>query len=189
MYDKLQKYLTDRTRIEEQTLQHVCKFFEPLSAKKSEILLHHGEVCKYYYFVNEGCLRLYTVSRDGQETTRYFAFEGAFGSALPSLIQQTPAFEYVQAIERSQLLAIHRDKFFMLVDTVPQVSFIYRQILEAAFITAQQRIYGLQGSTALDNLKWLLNYQPNILARLSNKMVASFLGVTPFTLSRLKAEL
>ena len=77
----------------------------------------------------------------------------------------------------------------MLVNTVPQVGLVYRQILEAAFITAQERIYGFQGLTAMEKLRWLLAYQPNILTRLSNKMVASFLGVTPFTLSRLKAEL
>ena len=86
-------------------------------------------------------------------------------------------------------MAISRDDFFHLVDTVPAVAKIYRLILEAAFITAQERIYGFQNLTALEKLRWLLNYQPRILSRLSGRMVASFLGVTPYTLSRLKAEL
>lgn len=70
------------------------------------MLLLQGQVCKYYYFVNKGCIRLFTINDDGQEATRYFAFEGGFGSALPSLIQKKPAFEFVQAIEKSELLAI-----------------------------------------------------------------------------------
>jgi CRP-like cAMP-binding protein len=189
MFEILHKYFKDRILIDDESFKEICLHFKPVKTKRNEILLKQGEVCKYYYFVNKGCIRLFTINSDGQEATRYFAFEGAFGSALPSLIQQTPAFEFVQTIEASNLLAISRDDFFKLVDTVPQVAFIYRQILEAAFITAQQRIYGFQGLSALEKLRWLLKYQPNILTRLSNKMVASFLGITPATLSRLKSEL
>jgi CRP-like cAMP-binding protein len=189
MFQLLNKYFTERTTINNDTFDKISKHFVLVKAKRGEMLLLQGQICKYYYFVNKGCIRLFTVNDDGQEATRYFAFEGSFGSALPSLIQQKPAFEFVQAIEKSELLAIERDAFFQLVDDVPQVALIYRQILEAAFITAQQRIYGFQGLTALDKLKWLLKYQPKIFTRLSNKMIASFLGVTPFTLSRLKAQL
>lgn len=189
MYDLLRKYFTDRTTIDDATFATICQHCQLVKAKRNEMLLMQGEICRYYYFVNKGCIRLFTLNSDGQEATRYFAFEGAFGSALPSLIQQKPAFEFVQAVEKSELLAFGRDDFFMLASTVPQVGLIYRQILEAAFITAQERIYGFQGLSALEKLRWLLAYQPNILTRLSNKMVASFLGVTPFTLSRLKAEL
>jgi CRP-like cAMP-binding protein len=189
MYELLHTYFAERTDIDDATFATICKHCKPVKARRNEILLMQGEICRYYYFVNKGCIRLFTINNDGQEATRYFAFEGAFGSALPSLIQQQPAFEFVQAIEQSELLAFPRDDFFVMVNTIPQVGTIYRQILEAAFITAQERIYGFQGLTALEKLRWLLAYQPNIFTRLSNKMVASFLGVTPFTLSRLKAEL
>ena len=189
MFDSLRKYFTDRTVIDEETFENICRFFKPVQAARNEMLLRQGEVCRYYYFVNRGCIRLFTINSEGQESTRYFAFEGAFGSALPSLINQKPAFEFVQAVEKSELLAIARNDFFALVNNVPQMGFIYRQILEASFIYAQERIYDFQGLTALEKLRRLLDYQPTILTRLSSKMVASFLGITPFTLSRLKAEL
>lgn len=189
MFQLLQEYFAQRTNIDEASFDHISSHFKPIKAKRNEILQMKGERSKYYYFVNKGCIRLFTVNEDGEEATRYFAFEGAFGGALPSLIRQTPAFEYVQAIEPSELLVISRDDLFYLVDTVPAMAKIYRLILEAAFITAQERIYGFQNLTALEKLKWLLNYQPRILSRLSGRMVASFLGVSPYTLSRLKAEL
>ena len=189
MFEILKEYFVRRTEIDEDTFQHIAAYFKPIRAKRNEILQMPGERSRYYYFVNKGCIRLFAVNEDGQEATRYFAFEGAFGGALPSLIRQTPAFEYVQAIEPSELLVISRDDFFHLVDTVPAVGKVYRLILEAAFITAQERIYGFQNLTALEKLKWLLKYQPTVLSRLSGKMVASFLGVTPYTLSRLRAEL
>ena len=189
MIEKLHQYFKNRTIIDESTLEDICSHFTSLNTKRNQILLREGEICKDYYFVNKGCLRLFTYNSEGIETTRYFAFEGAFGTALPSFIQQTPAFEFVHTIEPSELLKISRESFFHLVDTVPQVSRVYRQILEMGFITAQKRIYGFQGFDAMEKVKWVMNYQPDFLVRVSNKMAASYLGLTPSTLSRIKAKL
>lgn len=189
MNDKLCDYFKSRTTIDEPTLELIGSYFTVIKTKRNQILLREGEICKEYYFVNKGCLRLFTYNSEGVETTRYFAFEGAFGTALPSFIQQTPAFEFVQTIESSELLKISRESFFHLVDTVPQVAKVYRQILEMGFITAQKRIYGFQGFNALEKVKWVMNYQPDFLLRVSNKMAASYLGLTPSTLSRIKAKL
>ena len=189
MFDQLRKYFTDTISTDDKTFEIISQHFKCITTKRNEMLLRQGEVCRHYYFVNKGCLRLFTINKDGVEGTRYFAFEGAFGTALPSLIEQTPAFEFVQTIEKSALLCISRDSFFHLVDTVPQFAFIYRQILEVSFISAQKRIYGFQGLDALEKVKWVMNYNPKLLTRVSNKMAASFLGLTPATLSRLKSKL
>lgn len=189
MYEKLHKYFKERTDIDLDTFDEVCKYFHLKRTKRNEFLLFEGEVCRFNVFVNSGCVRLFTINEQGQESTRYFAFEGKFGTALTSLIEQKPSIEYVQSLEKSELLVISRENFFYLVNSVPQVNYIYRDILESAYITSQKRIYGLQGETALDRLKWLLDYQPDIFVRLSNKVIASYLGVTPYTLSRLKRDL
>jgi len=189
MYEKLKTYFNTRTIIDESTLEYICSHFTLLTTKRNQFLLDQGQICKHYYFVNNGCLRLFTINNEGIETTRYFAFEGAFGTALPSLINQTPAFEFVQTIEKSELLNITRENFFHLVETVPQFATIYRQILELGFITAQQRIYGFQGFDAMEKVKWVMKYQPDFLVRVSNKMAASYLGITPSTLSRIKSKL
>lgn len=189
MTTQLSQYLADRVDIDACTIGHVACHFKPLTTKRNAFLLTPGDVCKHYYFVNKGCLRLFNVNDAGEEGTRYFAFEGSFGTALPSLIDQQPAFEFIQTIEPSELLAIGRDDFFGLVDTVPPFARIYRQILEAAFITAQKRIYGFQGLDALEKVRWVMAYQPKILSRISNKMAASYLGLSPATLSRIKSKL
>ena len=95
----------------------------------------------------------------------------------------------MQTIENSELLKISRESFFHLVDTVPQFARVYRQILERGFITAQKRIYGFQGFDAMEKVKWVMKYQPDFLVRVSNKMAASYLGLTPATLSRIKSKL
>jgi CRP-like cAMP-binding protein len=189
MYNLLYQYFQEKTDIDHKVFSSFSHYFKPRQSKRNEVLLRKGEVCKFNLFVNTGCVRIFTINEEGQELTRYFTFEGKFGTALSSLIEQQPSFEYIQSVEKSQLLIISRQDFFQLVDTIPQVNYVYRDILEMAYITSQKRIYGLQGQSALDRLKWLVNYQPKILSRLSNKVIASYLGVTPYTLSRLKAEL
>lgn len=189
MFNLLKDYFNRRTSIAEDTLNLICSHFTLVKARRNEILIAADEICKGYYFVNDGCLRLFTYNIDGNETTRYFGFKGGFCTALPSFIQQTLTDEYLQAIAKSELLYISRKNFFHMVETVPQFANIYREILELGFINAQKRIYGFQGFNALEKVRWIIKFQPDFLLRLSNKMAASYLGISPSTLSRIKSRI
>lgn len=189
MYHKLEDFIKSKTDISEETLHKICSHFKLQKTKRNEILLNYDQICKHYYFINKGCIRLFTTSKNGVELSRYFAFEGNFATALPSFIDQQPAEEYIQTIEKSELLYISRTDFYFLVNTEPQFAKIYTEILELGFIIAQKRIYGFQSFDALDKVKWLIKYQPKLLPRVSNKIVASYLGISPSTLSRIKSRL
>jgi CRP-like cAMP-binding protein len=182
----LKSYFKERTEISDKKLVTLSSYFREKAVKKNEFLLREGEVCKSNYFVVSGCLRLFSINKEGLENTRYFAFEGKFGTSFTSLITGQPSIEYIQSLEKSIVLAINKEDFFQLVESEPAVNKIYRGILESAYITTQKRIYNLQGSDSLERLKWLLDQQPAIFSRLSNKVIASYLGITPYTLSRLK---
>lgn len=158
-------------------------------AKRNEILISYDDIAKNYYFVNKGCVRLFTITNDGGEISRYFAYEKSFVTALPSFIDQKPAEEFLQTIENSELLYISREDFYMLVNDFPPFAKIYTEILELGFITAQKRIYGFQGFDALQKVRWVIKNQPQLLLRVSNKMAASYLGISPSTLSRIKSKL
>lgn len=189
MYATLKEYLNEKTDLNDASIDTICSYFRLISTKRNEILLNSDEIAKEYYFVNKGCIRLFTYSKDGSESSRYFAFQGSFVSALPSFIDQQPAEEYLQTLEKSELLSISRTDFYNLVQEIPQFAKIYTEILETGFITAQKRIYGFQGFDALEKVKWVIKYQPQLLQKVSNKMVASYLGIAPSTLSRIKSKL
>ena len=189
MYQKLETFIKSKTEIDEATLKKICSHFILITTKRNEILLNYDQVSNHYYFINKGCIRLFTTDKYGAEHSRYFAFEGNFATALPSFIDQKPAEEFLQTIEKSELLCISRTDFYDLVNTVPQFTKIYTEILELGFIMAQKRIYGFQGFDALDKVKWIIKYQPQLLLKVSNKMVASYLGMSPSTLSRIKSSL
>lgn len=189
MYSILEKFIRSKGDISSQEMETVKSFFTKLTTERNEILIQYDQVCRYYYFINKGCIRLFTTTKDGSDTSRYFAFEGSFATALPSFIDQKPAHEYLQTIEKSELLCISRRDFYHLVETIPQFAKVYTEILELGFIVAQKRIYGFQGFDALEKVKWLIEHQPQLLLRVSNKMAASYLGISPSTLSRIKSKL
>ena len=189
MLEQLKDYLSSRATFTASELEYISAHFQLKTIQRQTILLDFKDVCKAYYFINKGSLRLFTINAGGIETSRYFAFEDMFCTAQPSFIDQKPACEYMQALEKSELLKISRTDFYKMVNEFPQFDKIYREILELGFITAQQRIYGFQGFNALEKVKWVIKNQPNFLLRVSNKMAASYLGISPATLSRAKAKL
>ena len=189
MYSVLEKFIKSKSEIDDGTLDKICACFSFIKTKRNEILLSYDQVSKHYYFINKGCIRLFTVSKEGNESSRYFAFPGSFATALPSFIDQKPPEEYLQTIRKSELLSISRTDFYALVNEVPQFAKIYTEILELGFIVEQKRIYGFQDFDALEKVKWVIKDQPQLLLSVSNKMVASYLGMSPSTLSRIKAKL
>ncbi|SKB71468.1 cAMP-binding domain of CRP or a regulatory subunit of cAMP-dependent protein kinases [Salegentibacter holothuriorum] len=189
MLQKFKQYLKNKTSLKETDISYIGDFFRLKTAKRNEILVNHTEVCNDFYFINKGMLRIYTLNSEGLETSRFFAFEEMFCTALPSFIDQKPAGEYLQSLEKSELLVCKRNDFYNLITKFPELDRVYREILELGFITSQKRIYGFQGFDALEKVKWTIENQPRILLRISNKMAASYLGISPSTLSRAKSRL
>lgn len=189
MYATLEKFIKSKMDSDAETIEKICSYFSLIKTNRNQILLNYEQVSNCYYFINKGAVRLFTIAKDGNESSRYFAFEGKFVTALPSFIDQNPAEEYLQTIEASELLCISRTDFYHLTHTIPQFTKIYTEILELGFIVAQKRIYGFQGFDAFDKVKWIIKNQPELLLRVSNKMAASYLGISPSTLSRIKSKL
>ncbi|MBO0931942.1 Crp/Fnr family transcriptional regulator [Fibrella aquatilis] len=188
MFDQLCDYIQCRHPVTAAELADICLHFTPCQAPKGTLLVYEGAICQQYPFVNQGALRMYFVDRNGHEQTRYFALEGSFGSALASFIYEEPAVEFVEALEPVSLLLIRRPAFYHLVDTVPAFAFVYREILEQAYRASVKRIGSFMAMDARQRFEWVLANQPHLLQRVSGRILASYLDMTPETLSRLKKE-
>lgn len=189
MYDLLCKYISKKTALSEKEIKYICSHFKLEIVKNKQNLVDFNDTCSRYYFINRGSLRIFTINEEGFENSRLLAFEGTFCTALPSFIDQKPAFEYLQSLEKSEVLSISREDFFKLVEEFSAFDKLYREILEISFIISQQRIYSFQGFDALEKVKWLIENQPQVLLKVSNKIAASYLGLSPSTLSRVKSKL
>ncbi|WP_033959076.1 Crp/Fnr family transcriptional regulator [Psychroserpens jangbogonensis] len=189
MYNQLEQYLKDNSNINSESIQKVTSHFKPLKTKRNEILCSVGQVCKNFYFINKGCLRMYEIDSKGNEATAYFALEDQIITAITSFVLQKPSRDFLVSIEPSDLLIISRDSFFKLVETVPEFRDVYNKFMEFAFIHSQMRIYSFLGMEGIDKLRWVMEHEPKLLTRISSKAVASYLGMTNSTLSKLRAQL
>jgi CRP-like cAMP-binding protein len=186
--EKLKYFLWKHTDLGDHQLDEIVKCFKLKSLKRNTILLSAGEICREFYFVNSGCIRTYYLTKQGNEKTRYVAFDGSVATAISSFIAQQPSFEFVDALENSDLYAISHQNFFQLVSDIPEWGRFYRNILEAAYIYQNKKIENLVTLPAKERYERLLHDKPYYIQRLSNKHLASYLDVTQETLSRLKSK-
>lgn len=175
--------------VSEKDSDKILSFFKPMKLKKNEIVLNEGQTSQGTYFVEKGCLRIFYITEEGQESTRYFAFENQFATALVSFITTSPSNEYLQAVETSEVYFITHKDFYHLLEVVPQWEKFYRIYLENAYVNNTQRLMSMLTQDALKKYKQLLNENPLMVKRLSNKMVASYLNISQETLSRLKSKI
>ncbi len=189
MIEVLKNHITNRLASLPDNIEVVLPHFEPLLAPRGEYLLHSGETCRYVYFIVEGCLQVFVIDKNGKESTREFYVEEQWVTDIFGFQNQSPSTEYIRCVEPSKLLRIHYDKFQLLSQQVPQFAAIYKQILEVSYNNTVYRINTLTSMNALERVKWLMENKPKIMARLSSKLMASYLGISAETMTRLKSKL
>ncbi|WP_158798921.1 Crp/Fnr family transcriptional regulator [Pedobacter sp. L105] len=184
----LADYINNIIPLNEEQMKLVLTYFKPSFHEKSALLASKGKVGQYMNFVVKGCLRIYFIREDGQEATRHFAFENQFATGLASFITGAPSMEYIQVMENSELLRITRKDFYYLLNIIPAWEKFYRYNLENAYISNLQVFQREITKDAELRYKELLDRDPEVVKRLSNKVVASYLNMSPETLSRMKSK-
>lgn len=184
----LAEYISKIVSLNEEQMELALSFYKPSTHEKFDHLVSQGEVGQHMNFVSKGCLRIYFIREDGQETTRHFAFENQFATGLASFITETPSLENIQVMEYSNLLRIKRKDFYYLLNIIPAWEKFYRFYLENAYINNLEIFQREVTKDAELRYKELLDRNPHIVQRLSNKVVASYLNMTPETLSRMKSR-
>jgi CRP-like cAMP-binding protein len=182
----LQDLLATRVALAPDELGQILARFAPKNLRKGAHLLRKGQVCSSYYYVEKGCLRIYL--KEAVEVTGWFALEGEFFSELASLKKQQPTAFYIQSIEDTTLWIISKPHMDELYARFPQWQQFGRQIWEDAFLRVIEAILAHQTLTAEDRYRHLLG-QGNVLQRIPLKYLASFLGVTPTSLSRIRKSI
>ncbi|MEO6668512.1 MAG: cyclic nucleotide-binding domain-containing protein [Ferruginibacter sp.] len=189
MIDILREHIISRLGNDIDNLDTVLSYFKPLHFDRSEFLVQQGQVCKQVYFITKGCLQVFVYDNDMNETTRDIVTEGTWCSELLSFGSGNPATENIRTVEPCELLAIDRLGFQKMMETVPQFDKVYKQILETSYANSVYRVNSVVALSALDRIKWLMEFRPKLMTRVSGKLIASYLGINKDVFSRLKARL
>ena len=183
-------------------LEHI-KMFHPLSAEaqdalkecfekyilsKNDYLIKEGQISRYMYFLESGALRGY-YNVDGKEITHWFAFENDFVTSFHSFITNQPAVENIQLIESAVLWRISKEQLQNLYNQHHEIERLVRIAYEKYYIKLEERYVNAQFKTAKELYNNLLQQRPHILERVPLGYIASYLGISQETLSRIRSTL
>jgi CRP-like cAMP-binding protein len=165
----------------------ILKICSIVTIKKNKDLQPIGHTCKTIYFINKGVARIYYF-KDGIDITESFAFENNIIARVESLFTGKPSRKAIKVLEDAEIIAINANQLFKLYDTFPEIERLFRKIFEAAYVETVNRIEGMQFHSAEERYNALLNEAPNVLMRVPLKYVASYLGITQVSLSRIRGH-
>lgn len=157
--------------------------------KRKGLILKEGQICKHYTFVIKGCFKMYGVDDKGFSHNIQFAAEGDWIADIGSFYTQTASKLNIEAIEDSEIHHITQPDLYRLFIEVNKVNRMFKVISENNFVEIQNRVLQNFSSTAEQRYLSFLEQYPNMSNRLPNTQIASYLGITPEFLSKIRRGL
>ena len=190
MEDKIsmfKKYLTNLVSLSDDTFDMCLDYLKISVIKKNGYFIEEGKVCNDIAFISKGLFRNYFL-KDGIEFNTCFCMENSVTSSFDSFINRVPSSEYIQALENSELITLSHENLKKLYGLSADWQSVSRLLTEKECMRLSNRAISLSFETAKEKYQNLLRYQPEIIKRISIQHIASYLGVSRETLSRIRAQ-
>jgi CRP-like cAMP-binding protein len=156
--------------------------------RKKQWLVTPGDYCKTDYFVNKGCFRAYYVDENGHEHITKFATEGWWITDIQSYFSGLPATLYVESLEDGEVIALNKSALEALYEDIPQLNKYFRLVYQKAMLNSNQRVLRTISNTAGEHFLQFIEQYPNLEQRVPQYMIASYLGITPEFLSKIRRK-
>ncbi len=181
LFDYFEQYL----KLSEPAKSALAQICSDQFIKKNEILQDFAHTCRTIYFMRSGIARIFYY-KDGKDITEYFAFEGEIIARVESLFTGKPSQKAIQVLQDSHITAIDATQLFRLYDDFPEIERLFRLIMEAGYVDTVNRMESLQFHTAEERYLALMK-ENRIIRNIPLKHIASYLGITPVSLSRIRS--
>jgi len=190
MFELLFQKFDEKIELTKEEKELSGSFFIPKKMRKKQWLLQEGDVCKYVAFVEKGLLRSFTIDDKGREHITQFAFEGWWIADQVSFLTGEPSEHNIEALEDCELLLLTKLAEDKMLEKIPKLERYFRILLQNSLIATQKRLVSSLSQSAEERYSDLIKACPDTLPqRIPQHMMASYLGITPETLSRIRRQM
>jgi CRP-like cAMP-binding protein len=184
--EALQKAITNISLLSPESMNSFLGAWKHWSVPKDHLLIREHSVSDFFYFIEKGVARIYYHKKE-KEITEWIAMDEQFFLSITSFFERTASHLIIQTLEPSEVYGIHHNDFMALADKYHDIEKLLRKMVTRSLIMSQVRMDAIQFETAHQRYERLLNASPNIIQRVPLSYIASFLGVTLETLSRIRS--
>lgn len=186
MHSVLFDHITSKIALSPEEFRFCKTVFTPKSVRRKQMLLAEGDPCKYMFFVTRGALRSFTIDEKGEDHIVQFAIENWWITDLYSFLTGEPATNNIEALEDSDLLLLTHDGYETLFTQIPQFERYFRLLLQNNYIASRKRLIHTISGSAEERYSFFMREHRALAQRVPQHMIASYLGLTPETLSRVR---
>lgn len=186
--EQLRNCISNQINIDKESLESIVSAFEIQTIKKGDFFLKSGRICRKMAFIKSGYLRMYD-NVDGKEITFWVGSNGKFITSLSSFIFETENFWNIQAVTDCDILVISKEKHFELCKQQPKWLEFDNLLLAHSFALLERSMFSQLHTTAQQRFENLLKEEPALFNHVPLQHIASMLGITPESLSRLRKNL
>jgi CRP-like cAMP-binding protein len=181
--------LRETYKISDKDCARLIQLFEPLEVKKNEHLFRSGEIARYVYFIEQGCLRQYYINNNGEERTIYFKVEDGWCSELVSFLDNKPTELCLQALENSKLQIINQKNWIYAVTQIQSFTMGFIRAQQDTNYMLKKRLAEATVETPEEKYLRFIKEEPVLLQRIPLYHIAAYLAMTPETLSRIRKKI
>jgi CRP-like cAMP-binding protein len=188
MYGQIEKVISSFIDLDKSDFEYFTSKLQAKQVKRKEILIREGQVCSNSYFINSGCLR-YFHTVEGEEITGQFFFENGWYADYGSYLSGKPSDQNIEALEKTELLVLPKAALDKLFIEIPKFEKFGRLMAEKAFLGLRQHNELLTKQTPEERYLNLIKDRPKLIERVPQHYIASYLGIKPPSLSRIRKRI
>ncbi len=172
----------------ENNFNKFLKFVTEIKLKRKQIILAEGDVAQNVYFILDGCLRSYSIDKKGNEHVMQFATSNCWITDMYSFISKKKAFLFIEALKDSTVIGLKREDQLLLFEEIPALERYFRILIENSLVSNRSRIIDNFSLTASEKYNIFCKTYPDLVKEIPQKHIASFIGVSPEFLSKIKSK-
>ncbi|MCC6601546.1 MAG: Crp/Fnr family transcriptional regulator [Crocinitomicaceae bacterium] len=186
MFGQLRAHIEKRISISDEEFDLFCSMLEVKHLRKKSTFARAGDICRFQAYINIGCMKTYYTDTKMREHVIQIGFEDWWAADLKSFITNQPADFTIEALEDSEIFTLDRIAHEKLMRTLPSFEHFFRLLLQRGYVSLQQRFVGHVSRSAEDRYLTLIKHFPSMEKRIPQHTIASYLGITPEALSRIR---